>query len=269
MLIGGVGSGKTSSIKTFLGTGITPCALFTEFSFDVLGDTKPEELHWRYIKPITSNMQNLRDAAKKIGQQNADMIQKGHDMTRSGNNQFEPMLEAIANFKCQRTGLSLGDVTTWGTDKAFILDGLSGLTTAATKLAVGEKYAMTQPEFQIAMKLIENTIMQLCNGFHCHVVVMAHPEREVDEVNGGVKIYPSTLGKKVAPTLGRHFTDVLMAKRQDNKFYWDGVDPQADLKVRNFPRIADMPPSFVQGVEAWKKRGGIISPELPPLETKT
>lgn len=261
--IGGSGTGKTTAIKTLIAAGVTPMCIFTENSFDVLGDTDPEKLHWMYVKPTTPDLQNLIDSAKKVGTMNADQIQKTHDMTRDKRNQYYPLLNALASFKCERTGKEFGNVGQWGTDKCLVMDSLSGITIAATKLAVGEKYAMTQPEYQLAMKTIENLIIQICTGFHCHAIVTAHAERELDEVNGGVKIYPSTLGRKLAPVLGRYFTDVFLTKRVGTKFVWDTADTNADLKGRNLPISAELSPSYGQIIAAWKSRGGIISPEVP------
>lgn len=263
LLMGGPGSGKTHALRTLIDAGITPFILFTENSMDVISDVPKDKLHWKYVNPTTTSIKNLRDAATKVGTMNADAIQKTHDMTRNTTNKFYAVLDAIANFKCDRTGQEFGDVTTWGTDRAFVMDSLSGTTIAATKLAVGEKYAMTQPEFQIAMKTIENLIIQICTGFHCHAVVTAHLERELDEVNGGVKLYPSTLGRKLAPTLGRFFTDVIMAKRNGLKFVWDTADTQADLKGRNISISSENPASFAPLIQRWQSRGGIITPEIP------
>jgi Ni2+-binding GTPase involved in maturation of urease and hydrogenase len=262
--IGGVGTGKTTLIKSLITAGITPCCIFTENSFDVLGDTDPRKLHWMYIKPTSQDLANLQESAKRVATMNADQIQKMHDMTRDKRNQYYPILNALANFKDDRTGQVLGNVGTWGTDKCLVLDSLSGLTIAATKLAVGEKYAMTQPEFQIAMKTIENLVIQICTGFHCHAYMTSHAEKELDEVNGGLRIFPSTLGRKLGPVLGRYFTDVFMTKRiAGPKWVIDTAEAQADLKSRNFAYGAELPMSFVPAVEAWKKRGGIISPSLP------
>lgn len=260
LLIGGPGSGKTYAIRTLIDAGITPMCIFTENSFDVLSDVPKEKLHWMYVNPTSTDLGVLRAAAVRVGSMNADQIQKNHDMTRASTNRYMPLLDALANFICARTGQVFGNVGLWGTDKCLVMDSLSGITIAATKLAVGEKYAMTQPEFQIAMKTIENLIIQICTGFNCHAVVTAHAERELDEVNGGVKLYPSTLGRKLAPLLGRFFTDVIMAKRLGTKFLWDTADTQADLKARNAPIAAELPPSFAPLIERWKSRGGIISP---------
>ena len=262
LLIGGSGAGKTYAIRTLLESGITPMCIFTENSFDVLGDVPRDKLHWMYIPPSHDNVQSLIDVAKRISTMNADQLQKTHDISRAQTNQYMPLLQALMDFKCQRTGEAFGNVSSWGTDKCLVIDSLSGLTIAATKLAVGEKYAMTQPEFQIAMKTIENLINQICTGFKCHSVVTAHMEREVDEVNGGVKIYASTLGRKLAPLLPRYFTDVILAKRLGTKFIWDTADTQADLKARNAPIASELPPSFAPLVRNWISRGGIITPRI-------
>jgi len=263
LLMGGSGSGKTTAIKTLIDAGITPMCIFTENSFDVLGDTPKDKLHWMYIPPSHGTVQTLIDASKKVAMMGPDQLQKMTDNTRAVTNQYIPFLEAMMAFKCQRTNESFGNVSTWGTDKALVVDSLSGLTILATKLTVGEKYAMTQPEFQIAMKTIENLINQICTGFHCHAVVTAHLERELDEVNGGVKLYASTLGRKLAPLIPRNFTDVLIAKRVGIKFIWDSADPQADLKSRNAPISLELPPSFAPLAERWKSRGGLINSLTP------
>lgn len=261
LLMGGSGTGKTYCIRTFIEAGITPLCIFTENSFDVLGDIPAEKLHWRYIQPSRGGLPTLIESAKRVSSYGPDQLQKMSDTTRSQTNSFMPILESMMNFKCDRTGKEFGNVSTWGTDKAFVIDSLSGLTIAATKLAVGEKYAMTQPEYQIAMKTIENLINQICTDMQCHVLVTAHAEREMDEVLGGARIFPSTLGRKLAPVLPRFFTDVVMSKRQGTKFFWDTADPQADLKARNAEIKSDLPPSFVPLIDAWKKRGGAITPE--------
>lgn len=263
--IGAIGTGKTHTLRTLIEAGITPMCIFTENSFDVLGDTDPKKLHWMYVPPQTADLQNLIEVATRLANMNADAIQKTHDMSRSQRNQYIPFLNAMANFKCQRTGEVFGNVGKWGTDKCLVVDSMSGLTIAATKLAVGEKYALTQPEYQLVQKTIENLVNQLCS-FWCHVVLTAHPERELDEVNGGVKIYPSTAGRKLAPLVGRNFTDVFMTKWDGTKYVWDTQDPQADLKSRNMPK-GILTPGYGQIVTAWQKRGGIITPEVgpPPL----
>lgn len=265
--IGDIGSGKTTLMKTLIGEGLTVMGVFTEPAQEVLGDTDPEKLHWSYIKPVSSDIQNLIDAADKITKQTPDQVQQSRDTTRSDRNQYMPLLARFANYKCDRTGKEYGNISTWGTDKCLVLDSLSGLTIAALSAAVGQKYALTQPEFQIAQNMLENLVNLLTTTLQCHVYITAHPEMEVNEITGGRKIYPSTLGRKLAPKLPRNFSDVIQTQMvmDGTKPKWviHTISEEAVLKARNFPFGRDMPCSFAPAMKKWKERGGIITPEIP------
>lgn len=254
LLQGGSGVGKTYSIRTLIDAGVTPFCLFTENSFEVLEDIPPEKLHWAYVPPSQGGLDTLLEAAQRITTMGPDQLQKLNDTRRSTTNTWMRMLLLLQNFECGRTGEKFGNISTWDTSRALVIDSLSGLTIAAVKAAVGEKYAMTQPEYQIAMKTIENLVNFLCTGISCHFVLTAHVERELDEVLGGTRLYPSTLGRKLSPLLPRFFSDVIMAKRQGTKFFWDTADPTADLKARNAGISADLRPSFVPLIQAWRTR---------------
>jgi hypothetical protein len=84
---------------------------------------------------------------------------------------------------------------------------------------------------------------------------------QVRRIAGGLGIpltMASTIGKALAPTLPRYFTDNILTKRTGIKFEWDTADSQAVLKARNVAIGATLQPSFVQLIQAWQKRGGII-----------
>jgi hypothetical protein len=127
---------------------------------------------------------------------------------------------------------------------------------------------MTQPEFQICQNMIGNLINLLTTTLHCHVYMTAHPEMELNEITGGRKIYPSTLGRKLAPTLGRNFSDVILTRMavvgDKPAWYIDTISDEAELKARNFPFGKSLPMTFKPAFDKWKARGGIISPDLPP-----
>jgi hypothetical protein len=89
-------------------------------------------------------------------------------------------------------------------------------------------------------------------------MLLAHAERETDEVSGGSKIMAATLGKKLAPRLPRFFSDVVLADRQGAKFTWSTAAIGADLKARNLPIADGLPPDFGPIITNWKKQGGII-----------
>jgi hypothetical protein len=90
--------------------------------------------------------------------------------------------------------------------------------------------------------------------FACPVVMIAHAERETDEVTGGSTIMASTLGKKLAPRLPRFFSDVINTKRDGEKFTWSTTTHNMDLKARNIPLADNQPPSLRPILESWRRR---------------
>jgi hypothetical protein len=258
MLLGDSGTGKTFALRTLVDAGLTPLCLFTENSFDVLGDTDPEKFHWTYVPPFTESLDALQEMSTRIGTMSYQQLTTATDTKRFNNSPWMKMLGALMEFTDERTGKKFGNISTWGTDKVFVIDSLSGLTQASRQNVAGNRPALSPPDYGLAQRQLEGLINQICTAFRCHFVLIAHAERELDPVMGGQKIMASTMGKALAPTLPRYFTDSILTKRSGPKFEWDTADSQAVLKARNVPISNSLPPSFVPLLESWKKRGGLI-----------
>jgi hypothetical protein len=54
------------------------------------------------------------------------------------------------------------------------------------------------------------------------------------------------------------FSDVVLSYREGAKFLWSTDNSQADLKARNLPIKSGLEQNFVQIVERWKSRGGVM-----------
>jgi hypothetical protein len=94
----------------------------------------------------------------------------------------------------------------------------------------------------------------LCDNCPCHFVLIAHVERETDQVLGGVKLMVSTLGRALPPKIPILFSDVILAVRNGTKWNWDTANAQADLKTRNLPVRSDNPPDFASIMAKWSSR---------------
>lgn len=258
MLLGDSGTGKTYSLRTLVDAGLTPLCVFTENGFDVLGDMPEGKIFWQYVPPMTDSLDSLKEMMTRIGTMTYQQLTTANDMKRFNDSPLMKILGAMQDFKDDRTGKSFGNIATWGTDKVFVIDSLSGLTQAARTNVAGNRPALSPPDYGLAQRQLEGLLNQLCVAFRCHFVLIAHAERELDPVMGGQKIMASTMGKALAPVLPRYFTDVILTKRTGPKFEWDTADSQAVLKARNLPISGSLPPSFAPLIEAWKKRGGVI-----------
>lgn len=256
LLMGESGSGKTHSIRTLVDAGITPFCIFTEPGMEVLGDIKCPDLHWNYIPPARQSWATMIDGAKKVNTLPMEAIAKLPDMDKTKHRQFISLLENIANFTCERCGEAFGDATEWGTDRAFVLDSLSGVNVMAMDHVVGSKPVKSMQNWGVAMDAIERLINKLCSDTYCWLVITAHVEREVDEVTGGTQTMASTLGRKLAPKLPRFFSDVIQTHRAGSDFSWRTSTVGVATKARNLPWATDLSPTFATLLTTWQTHGG-------------
>lgn len=258
MLMGPSGAGKTTAIRSLIAKGIKPYCIFTEPGFEVLGDLPPDKLGWHYIPPAGQSWTAMVEGAKNINTLSLESLAKLTDPSRKEYNQFVDLLSSLNNFRDDRTGQQLGDVCKWGTGRAIVVDGLSGVNIMAMNLIVGSKPVRSIADWGISMNLIANLMQKLCTDTRAHFVLISHIERETDEVLGGSKVMAATLGRKLAPVLPRFFSDVILAEKNAAKFTWSTTAVGADLKARNLPLAENQPPDFGPIIESWKKQGGII-----------
>lgn len=263
LLIGGTGSGKTYSLRTFIEAGITPFVLFTEPGQEVLADLPLDKCHWMYVPPVNLSLDSIIDRATKVASLSLDSLAKLVDTTRSLDNRFLKIVSALNNFKCDRTGEVFGPVASWGPDRVIVIDSLSGLSLAAMNNVIGNKPVASMADWGIAQTQLEQVINWCCMNTPSHFVMIAHAERETDEVMGGQQIMASTLGRKLAPKLPRFFSDVILAKREGTKFTWNTATANVDTKARNLPIADGQPASFVPLIALWKSRSANVRQAAP------
>lgn len=258
LLMGGAGTGKTHSIRTLIEAGITPFCIFTEPGMETLSDLPGHPYHYHYIPPVASNWSALSDIAKKVNSLGYDSLVKMTDTNRGKYNQFIEVIETCNNFVCDECGEAFGDVNTWNTSRALVLDSLTGFNKMAMQLVVGGKVAKTQSDWGIAQDMIRKLLDNWTTASRCWFVLIAHQAKERDEVTGGMKVMINTLGRALAPEVPNFFSDVIEAIRIGEKFTWDTAGANVDTKARNVPISSNLPPSFVPLVARWKEKGGVI-----------
>lgn len=261
LLEGPSGTGKTHSIGTLAESGIEVFYVALESGFESLagywrdrGLDIPESVHWHKLDAPTASFTALIDSATKINTLPLDALSKLQDPKRSEHNQFVKLLKALNNFTDDRSGKEFGSVQAFDQSRAVVIDGMTGIANAALSLVVGGKPVRSQADWGIAQNTVEQLIRMLCDSCPCHFVLLAHVEREVDQILGGVKLMTSTLGKALAPKLPPMFSDVILAERVGTKWTWNTASAIADVKTRNLPISADIEPSFNQIIVKWQKR---------------
>lgn len=268
LLMGPAGTGKTYSIGTLVDAGYEVFYLAMEAGMESLigyytdkGKPVPDNLHWHKLDAPKASFLELIDAATKINSLSLESLSKMQDPHRTKHNTFIQLLTALNNFPDDRTGKTFGPVNEWDTKRVLVIDPLTGLSRAAMSLVVGGKPVRNQADWGIAQDTLEKLLLMLSENCACHFVLLAHVERETDQVLGGVKLMVSTLGRALPPKIPPMFSDVILSVRNADKWTWDTANPQADLKTRNLSVRSDNPPSFAPIFAKWQSRNAGTSTE--------
>lgn len=264
LIMGPTGTGKTHSIGTLVDTGIEVVFLAFEAGTESLrgyftdrGKPVPPNLKFVTIAQPKASWSEMAGSVKQVNQLSYEALKKTSDTNRSKYDQYEQFLRNFVDVTTD-DGEKLGPVDSWGTGRALVIDGLTGMGVAAMSAVVGGKFDKDQKDWGLAQNILEGTIRRLCDGCRCHVVLLAHVEREPDPLGGAQKITVSTLGAKLAPKIPPMFSDVILSARLGKDFYWDTENALADLKTRNLPIAAKNPPDFASIIGKWKSRGGVV-----------
>ena len=262
LLIGPAGTGKTTSCCTFLEAGLKTFMLCTEPAAPnrVLEECKKRSIdsthfHWHFVSPAVPAWDSLIKSAEIV---NALTLKDIADMrggiAKPDGKQWIELLRSIANFKSDRTGTEFGDATEWGSDCAFIIDGITGVSTMSRNLTVGLKPNPSPGEWGVMQSNILTLMQKLTADCKCFFAAIAHVEREMSELTGLSNITVSTLGAKLAPKLPPLFTNVVYAKRIQTTFLWSTADTGVDTKSGDLPLSDSLPPTFKPIIDAYRDR---------------
>jgi len=270
LLMGQSGSGKTFSLSTLIEAGIETFVISTEpRGIESLLDACAakrldlKKLHWKYIGPARPGFEMLIEQGELIARTNQEFLSKQNPKPRQDSPWIEVM-KTLLDFKDDKDGKSYGHASKFGADKALVIDSLSGLSTMAMDLTIGDKVTAHPGEWGIAMRTLDKFLLSCCSDLNCYFVLLSHIEREDDPVNLGNKIMVSTLGKKLAPQIPKFFSEVISAEsdttdKDIRTFRWSTNTANYVLKNRSLPVSSKLQPSFGPIVEAYKKRVAQIS----------
>ena len=269
LLMGPSGSGKTYSISTLLEANLEVFVVSTEpHGLETLLDVTSEKklplnkLHWRYIPPARPGFETLERLGKLISISD----QKSLSDARPGNRseaQWIELLKTFVDFKDDKDGKSYGDVTKFNSKQALVVDSLSGISSMAMDVTIGDKVTANPGEWGIAMRALDKFLLTCTSDLKCFFILTAHVEREEDLITGASKIMVSTLGKKLAPQIPKFFSEVILADittdGDKRTHLWSTNTANVVLKNRSLPISSKLPPTFGPIVEAYKKRLASIS----------
>jgi hypothetical protein len=262
--MGRSGSGKTYALSTLLEAGLETFVISTEphgieSLLDAVREKKldPSKLHWKYVQPTRPGFDTLESLAKLISVSDQKSLSDARPTNRS-EAAFIELLRTFQNFKDDKDGREYGPLRNFDSTRAVVVDSLSGVSSMAMDLTIGDKVTANPGEWGIAMRNLDKFILACTSDLKCFFVLTAHIEPEADLITGISKVMVSTLGKKLAPQLPKFFSEVVLAEAipegDIKKFLWSTNTPNVDLKNRSLPVSSKLRPSFEPVVVAYKTR---------------
>lgn len=255
LIMGPAGTGKTWCIPTLADAGLEVFCCFTDPNYT--SATRDPRIKWKYIPPATGKWADLRKTAEYINTLTIAGLGK-LSLNKLAYTQWLDVIDQMNDFRLQ-TGQSYGDVGLWDTNRALVIDGLTGLNKMSKNLTVGSNPSISQPEWGVMMDNLERFLETLTTQTWCHFVLIAHIEREIDEVAQMSKIMVSTLGRKLAPIIPPKFNDVILASREGTNFFWNTLRSDVDTRAAYLPIQDKQPADFRPLIRVWKERGGVIA----------
>lgn len=258
LLMGGIGSGKSYSAASFLNhpefrvfylmTEPTQATFRApEFKWkDEIG----KRLHWHYCAASSMSFKEMTQTIKRIHKLDFKGI-SNLPATGKETGEIVKIFDALNNYKSDVTGEEFGSVDDWGPTDILVVDSLSGLNLAFRRVVIGNRPAMSQGEWGVAMNLQEDFLNTLCISLNCGVVLTAHLDRSFDEVTNKQVVVPAALGTKLGPKIGRFFDEVIECHSAGNEFYWSTDSAKAEVKRRVLPLNSQLPPDALPIAEAW------------------
>lgn len=209
LLIGDSGNGKTGALASLAKAGYKLRILDFDNGLEILG-YQLKGVTDKNGKPAIENVkyETLIDNLKSVGNK---IVPVGQPLA------FSNALNLLQAWNKPIASEDLGSPSEWGTDTILVIDSLTFMSHAALRRVLAlQMRSGDQPQIQDwgqAMANIEDTLNILYSDtIKCHVIITSHIVY-IEQGEGVNKGYPSTLGNKLPPKVGRYFNQILHVQK--------------------------------------------------------
>lgn len=254
LLYGRPGSGKTFSLPTALLAEGAEALLY--LGLDPGGEAAlwksaeahkvREKVHVALRPPSVATEGDLRTMISTLATRSLEDILRRPPTSgrREAEKRAREIVDLLENFKCDCCNREWGPISSTPPSISFAIDSLSGLNDIALALVSGLSPVRSQPQWGAAIEFERQLISNILRTKRGLFILIAHAERETDELSGAAEVAPGALGRKLPQTIGREFSEVVLAERDGRKFKWSTIPSRAMAKARVLPLEGELAPSF-------------------------
>ncbi len=266
-LIGPTGTGKTTALRTIVRAGLELHVQFTEPHMSMvlaphlewekelgLPPLDVSKVHYSYIPPTSVDNNVLMEAYELQRTWPWEQLKKQTDDPMKAHYvSFQRMAASLlVNWHCDQCSVDFGPVTSWGHERALVVDGLSGVNDMAEQHIGGGAMARSQSQMGAMMDTELNLFgKKLPMDTNCLYVLIGHLRRIYSDMSQGMTKLPHALGKANAADWPRLFQDSILAVRVGNEFMWSTSDSEFDCAARNLPIAPNLAPDFQPLLRTW------------------
>lgn len=203
LLIGDSGAGKTGSLASLAAAGYNLRIMDLDNGIDVIGGLLRDASKYPPEAIDRVSYVTITDPMKSMG---GKLVPKSATV-------WQRATKLLDNWKTDTE--DLGPVSSWTPNEVLVIDSLTFISNAALNLVLAMNARLGQRPHQSdwgdAQTLVEGLLGYLYDdSIKCNVVMTSHITFLGEE--GNIQGYPSTLGAKLPPKVGRYFNNTLIMK---------------------------------------------------------
>jgi len=217
-------------------------------------DIKPNQFYYAVIRPNTKKAFSAElNALKKFA---SDSVSKAMTTDKDSNankdkyTYFIDVVSGLTNIKAKDyvTGeeVTLGNIADLSEEDVLVIDGLSPIVHGIWGLLQGDRLINQLSDYGVVQKQLNDFTYTLVNAIKCSLVLLAHSDRLMDDIEKVEKIRVSLdCGIAMSGKYIGKFSDVIYANVTNaGKFIWTGRKIGVETAARNFPAQDNLEPDF-------------------------
>lgn len=225
LLLGDSGSGKSGCLASLAAAGYKLRVVDTDNGLDVLrhvltssaGTYGPQAAANVEFETITDPMKQMAGrlipVKASVWQRAVGLLDNWSPKTTSSWPEKAKLAASGGNDTAE-----LGPLVSWTSQDVLVIDSLTTLCNAAMNFVLAMNARLGQQPHQSdwyqGQQLVESLLQMLYDeNIKCNVIINCHIAY-IGEDNGPQRGYPNSLGKALAPKIGRYFNTILMARTQ-------------------------------------------------------
>lgn len=183
-------------------------------------------------------------------------------------NLFGSILMGMAQYKgmdwVSQKEVNLGDYLTWNENTIFVVDGLTSIIDALSKVVRGNRIISVLSDYKDIQANLENLVISpLTKSARCGLILLAHPSLSPDPLvkqppkyeDKIMKVYPKTAGIQLNGVLSSYFKETVFCYYDSgsDKYYWAGRKSGIGTSVRRIPKSDKLVPDLTKYPVFWNE----------------